>query len=231
MIKLIRVFFLLAVFMPFQLHAWYWSPHVGADWKYWGAKPKNKQWEDFEKFWPDISNSFSFYAGSRINGFFGFDLGYEQSTTKEKSFIFNGVQSFVTPTAEPAGNLSDIELRLKAWYAHFNFYWEVATDLELIGILGLSTLKPDTHIFYTAAGVPTEIMQKTKSKTSARIGVGVQYNPWWFLGIKGSVLFDQISRLNYEGNDIRGSFFSIKPYKNATSFHLGFVLSYTPPRR
>ena len=231
MIKYIRTLFFILVFAPLPLQAFYWSPHIGIDWKYWGAEPKNKQWEYYKDTWPDISNALSFYAGSRVNGFFGFDLGYEQSTTKEKPHLFDGTQTFLTSIPAPAGDSSKVEVRLKAWYANFNFYWEMVRNLELIGMVGLSNLKPDTHIFYVNAGQATEISQKTPSKASARLGLGMQYNPWWFLGLKAMVVFDQISRLNYEGHDVNNNFFSIKPYKNATSFHLGFVFSYSPPRR
>jgi len=232
MLKYIRALFLILIFSPLPLQAYYWSPHIGVDWKYWGAKPKNNQAEYFKETWPDISNALSFYVGSRVNGFFGFDLGYEQSTTKEERHIFDGTQTFLTSNLVPMDDASHTEVRLKAWYAHFNFYWEMARNLELIGMVGLSTQKPDTHIFYTtAAGAATEISQSTKSKAAARLGIGMQYNPWWFLGLKAMVMFDQMSRLNYEGQNINQNFFSIKPYKNATSFHLGFVFSYSPPRR
>lgn len=215
----------LVLLISFQAQAVYLSPHIGVDWKYWGAPPTNDLPLAFDKTFPKMSSGMSFYLGMRFNGFVGIDVGYDQSITKETSKVFDGQLPFLTQTPEPVGNASTVRVRFKAWYIHTLFYWDVMKDVELLGLLGISTLKPDTHIYYLTAGQRVEITQHTPSKASARIGLGFQYNPLWFVGIRGMVIWDQTKRLNYLGVDPTQTPFDISPYKSATSYHLGFVFN------
>lgn len=210
------------------------NPHIGVDWKYWGARPNNDLPLPADRTFPEITNAFSFYLGTRIKDVFGLDFGYDQSTTKEESRVFDGMETFLQTTPEPLGNSSTVRVRFKAWYLHGLFYWQAFEqafpEVELIGLLGLSTLKPDTHIYYVTGGQRTEIIQKTDSKVSARIGLGAQYNPFWFLGIRAMVIWDQTKRVNYLGVLPNQTPFDLSPYKSAASYHLGFVFNMAPVR-
>lgn len=209
----------------------YFSPHLGADFKFWNAPPAEDR-HDFTITFPDITNSYSFYIGSRVNGFFGLDFGFEQSFSKEKRHTFNGREPFLHETLETAGNSSFVQARFKAWFLHTNFYWQVAREVELIGILGLSNLRVDAHIFNTTGRLQTEVLGlEVPSKVSARVGVAAQYNPFWFLGIRAAVIWDQTKRLRFIGYDQNLVPFEIAPYKKAASFHLGFVFSVAKPRQ
>lgn len=232
--KLTGIGLLFSLLTSFSANALYLSPHAGVDWKYWGARPNNDMPLPADHTFPPITNAFSFYLGTRINGFFGLDVGYDQSTTKEESRVFNGQQTFLQPVPEPIGNSSTVRTRFKAWYMHGIFYWQampkVAPEVELLGLLGISTLKPDTHIYYVTGGQRVEIIQNTKSKASARIGLGLQYNPFWFVGLRAMVIWDQTKRVNYLGVDQNQTPFDLSPYKSAASYHLGFVINMNPPR-
>lgn len=210
------------------------NPHIGVDWKYWGAHTNNDRPLPADKTFPEITNAFSFYLGTRIRDIWGIDIGYDQSTTKEESRVFDGMETFLQAVPEPLGNSSTVRVRFKAWYIHGLVYWQampnIAPEVELIGLLGLSTLKPDTHIYYVTGGQRTEIIQNTESKASARIGLGAQYNPFWFLGLRAMVIWDQTKRVRYIGVLPNQTPFEISPYKSAASFHLGFVINMAPVR-
>ncbi|MGE4348430.1 MAG: hypothetical protein AB7D28_01550 [Candidatus Berkiella sp.] len=214
----------------FQAQAVYLSPHMGVDWKYWGASLNNDLPRPLDHVFPDISSGMSFYLGTRINGFFGIDFGYDQSISKEKSHVFNGNETFLKPTVEPLGNASTVDIRFKAFHLNSMFYWPVMKDVEILGLLGISRLEPDVHMFYLTGGQRLEISQNAKTKYSARIGLGTQYNPWWFLGFRGMVIWDQTKRVNILGVDETSVPFDISPYKSATSFHLGVVFTMADPR-
>lgn len=215
-------------------NAAYWAPHIGVDYKYWNVRAANRATAignyDYQPLFPKISSSGNFYIGSRVNGYFGFDVGYEQSKTKEGSVIFDGNQAFFGDV-ENAGDSSKVDLRLKAWHLDLNFYRELWHRIDFYVMGGLATMKPDTKILYTQAGNLLELNQSTRSKWLARVGFGLQYNPVPCIGIKGLVMFDQTSRLNYLGTDEDGNPFDIKPYKNSTSLHLGAVYSLKLPWR
>lgn len=228
--KYIGFSLILFLMTAFQAQAVYLSPHMGVDWKYWGASVNNDRPLPQDRTFPDIGNGMSFYLGTRINGFFGIDLGYDQSITKEKSRVFDGLETFLKPTAEPLGNSSNVSVRFKAFHLNTMFYWPVMKDVEILGLLGISSLESDVHMFYVTNGIRTEISQNSKNKASARIGLGTQYNPWWFLGFRGMVIWDQTKRVNILGVDNTQVPFDISPYKSSTSFHLGVVFTMADPR-
>ena len=99
--------------------ATYWSPHIGADYKYWGVHTS----DFYEEVFPRMDNAFDVYVGTRINGFFGVDVGYEKSINVMKTHVFD-TDDIIFAEAETPGNSTMIDLRLRSLYAEMNFYAE-----------------------------------------------------------------------------------------------------------
>lgn len=213
---------------PLVSQAAFWSPHVGADYKYWGLEPN----EYYESLFPRINNTINFYVGTRINGYFGMDLGYEQSERREKgqTFIGDGTEEFFAQIEQPR-DAATIDLRLSTVHFDLNFYWEVFRQFEVVFLAGVAFLHPSTHIFHLTDGTWLEYRDEVEMKTMGRVGIGVQYNilPCW--GIKLLINWDPDIRINYNGFDQDDFSFDINPYKTSTSYNLGFVYSFSNPRR
>lgn len=214
------------------------TPHAGADFKYWQIDPKSNyanvnQNSDFTNIFPDITAAGNFYVGTRINKIFGIDFGYENAMSKDKFHVFNGSEQYFNDF-ENAGDATAINFDISAWYGMFLFYWEVYPNLELIAHAGLASLQPKAKINYTLSGNAIELRQKTQSKWSGRLGLGAQYSflAWrdFNFGIRGLVNWDQTSRIDMIGFDEDNGPFVIKPYKNATSWHIGGFVEYCKPK-
>jgi hypothetical protein len=211
-------------------HAAYWSPHVGIDYKYWGARAGASPGNDETHLFPTINSALNFYVGTRINGIWGLDLGYEQSEKKEKTATFNGAYS-IFGDLESAGDWATAIVRLKAGHLDASFYWEIYQAFELVFMGGIAYLKPDTQINYYSSNSNFFTLEKVKSKWVGRGGFGAQYNPVPCIGLRALLHFDGTQRIEYIGNDEDGAPYDIRPYKSATSFYVGAVYSFLRPRR
>lgn len=225
----------LLILPSINAYAAYWSPHVGADYKNWGLEPgvnatQTVTGTDYERIFPRVTNAYRLYAGSRINGFFGFDVGYEESTRRQQSYTFvAGDVFFVNP--ENQGDASNVTVRLKDFYLDINFYWEVFRSFEIIFMGGVAFLHPDIHIYHLTNGTWLEFRNDSEMKTMGRIGIGAQYNVLPCLGIKFLINGDPGIRINQVGFDQNNNWYSITPYKTAVSVSLGIVYSLNNPRR
>lgn len=210
------------------LHAAYWSPHVGADYKYWGMQTTYEN----KYIFPRLNNAASFYVGTRINGYFGVDVGYEQSENKKITKVYEGGE-IVFAAPELPNNSTRIDLRLHDFFGYMNFYWEVVEDFELIFLMGAAYIYPDSHVMHLSVldGNWVEYRNQTDPYWSGRFGFAAQYNPICCLGIKGSIIFDQVRRTYYFGWDENDLQYDIQPYQKATTFQIGLVYSFTNPRR
>lgn len=211
---------------PFATQAAYWSPHIGVDYKYWGVIAGDQYYEGF----PRLDNAINLYIGTRINGFFGIDVGYEQSENKTKTWVFEGGE-IIFANPEVLYDSTMIDLRLHTFHGEMNFYWEVVEAFELIFMMGAAYIYPDTHIMHLTSGTWFEYDNRSIPFWSGRFGFSAQYNPLPCFGLKASILFDQVRRLDYLGFDQNENFFDVHPYHKATTYQLGFVYSFSPPRR
>jgi hypothetical protein len=211
---------------PFTAEAACWSPHIGAEYKYWGVTARDYAYPIF----PRLNNAANLYIGTRINGFFGVDIGYEDSENKHKTHVFEGIERpFIE--IEREGDSTMIDLRLHAFHGDLNFYWEVVEAFELIFMMGIANIYPKTHINRLTDGTWYEFKNKSDPFWVGRFGFAAQYNPIPCFGIKASVTFDAIQRLRYRGFDQYENIYDLNPYNKATSFGLGFVYSLSNPRR
>jgi hypothetical protein len=219
-----------------DLYQLYWSPHIGVDFKYWGIDPS----ESYKELYPKIDNAINIYVGTRINGFFGIDVGYEQSMNKDKTKVFTGnglEEPFVN--IEMPGNSSAVQVRLRDIHVDFNFYWNVVRNVEIMFMAGIVFLSPDTHIQHlqavagplpTTLGTWIEYRNESRNKPMGRIGIGAQYDLTQCLGIKAMFTFDPVKRINDVGYDENQQLFDIHPYTHSTAFNIGLVYSVKRPR-
>lgn len=225
----------------FAAQAAFWAPHVGVDYKYWNMRPDQDLSASNNNFgvnlpykgmFPRVDNSYNIYAGTRINGYFGIDLGYDNAPVKRKSKVFNDTEApFVG--FEENGNITMIDLQLHALHLDLNFYWEVVRRLEVMFMMGVAYLHPETHInhFDVDYNSWVEFTEESRAKWIGRFGIGLQYNIMPCLGIRSYVNWDNTSRIEYQGFDEEQNAFLIKPYRPSTSVNLGIVYSWAWPRR
>lgn len=217
-----------------SMAATYWSPQIGIDYKYWGAvaRPETPFSYQYDEVFPRLDNAFDVYVGTRINGFFGIDIGYEQSINKRKTKVYEGGE-FVFAQPELLNNSTMIDLQLHSVFGAMNFYCEVARGLEAIFMIGVAKIYPLTHVMHLDAdqGVWFEYRNETIPFWSGRFGFAAQYNPMPCFGFKGSVVFDQIRRIDYLGFDEDDLFYDVHPYRKAVTFQVGIVYNFIPPRR
>ncbi len=224
--KGILVSALLSTLAPISAQAAFWAPHIGVDYKWWGLEPN----EVYEDIFPYIDHSFNFYVGTRINGYFGVDFGFEESTRKQQGYTFEGGEIlFVFP--ENPNDATDINMRLRDFHMDINFYWEVWRNFEIIFMGGLALLHIDTHINHLTDGTWFEFENESENKAMGRIGLGAQYNILPCLGIKFLINSDPGIRINDVGEDQNENFYSFSPYKTAISYNIGIVYSFSNPRR
>lgn len=227
---LTQVALLTSLVAPQIAQAAYWSPHLGADIKYWNVEPKFGTFTDYEYLFPEITKAVNLYVGTRINGYFGVDLGYEQSAKKKNYKVFDGTEIFFV-SQEAVGDGATVNMRLHAFHLDLNFYWEVVRRFELNFMMGLVYLHPDTHIMHLTDGTWLEFRNKTDEKWYGSFGFGALYTPIPNISIRALVAFDQTQRINYLGYDQNNDYYDLHPYKHATTFNLGVIWNITPPRR
>lgn len=233
--------------LPATSMAAYWSPHVGIDYKYWDATPA----EQYQDLFPRIQHGGALYFGTRINGFFGIDVGYEQSERHQRTQIFHGgelvfVDPFIgTQVTTPEGtiyniypyeapnNQAKVDLEMHSVFMYLNFYWEVYHRLELMFMMGAAFVDPKTHIYHYTQEDQTWVEYQNESEMfwSGRFGIGAQFNPIPCFGIRALLYWDQVNRLSYVGETSSFRLFDLNPYHSATSFNIGIVYSFSKPRR
>lgn len=219
-----------SLFLPSIVQGAYWSPHLGADFKYWNAEPAIGPESDFNLLFPKIGRAANIYVGTRINGYFGVDFGYEQSSKSKNYKVFDGTEIFFV-SQEAAGDAATVDLRLHALHLDFNFYWEVARRFEIDFMLGLLYLHPATHIMHLTDGNWLEFRNRTQEKWSGTYGIGVVYTPIDAISIRALFNIDQTKRINYVGFDQNNQFYSISPYTTAKAINVGVIWNILPPRR
>lgn len=216
--------------LPSITQAAYWSPHLGADIKYWNIEPKFGVNYDYDLLFPEVTKAVNLYVGTRINGYFGIDIGYEQSAHKKSGRVFDGTEIFFV-SQEAIGDAANIEMRLHALHLDLNFYWEVAKHFELNFMMGLLYLHPDTHIMHLTDGTWLEFRNKSDEKWTGSFGLGAVYTPIPYISIRALVAWDQTQRINYLGFDEDNQYYDLHPYKHATTFNFGIIWNILPPRR
>jgi len=248
----------LCTLFPLTAQATYWTPHIGVDYKYWHVMPYQEKTlpihdsttvsypfgDDYPRrpwksMFPRIDNAFNIYVGTRINGFFGIDFGYDGSQSREKAYLFSDLDipfsGFPPILYEQLGNASVIDLQLHALHLDFNFYWEVVRQLEVVFMFGAAFLHTNMHIhhFNVDNGVWLELDGQSRAKYTGRFGLGLQYNITPCLGVRTLVNWESTNRIEFQGNydNPEHTFFIIKPYVKSTSFNVGFVYSFAPVRR
>lgn len=219
-----------SLMLPSLSYAAYWSPHIGADVKYWNAEPSVGFNTDNDLLYPEITKAFNIYVGTRINGYFGVDFGFEQSAKKKGYKVFDGTEIFWV-TQEDAGDAATVDLRLHAFHLDFNFYWEVVRRLEINFMMGLLYLHPDTHIMHLTDGNWLEFRNRSDEKWSGSYGIGVVYTPIENISLRALIAFDHTNRISYIGYDEDNQWYDVHPYKNATTFNAGIIWNILPPRR
>lgn len=215
-------------------HATYWSPHIGVDAIYWGAKP----FYNYEALFPHINKGINVYIGTRVNGYMGFDIGYEQSSRKQKGQVFEGGEViFATPdnfnavSPENPNDAATVDIRFRTFHFDVNFYWEVVRRLEIMFMFGIANMTPATHVFHLSDGVWTEYRTDSPHKFMGRVGLGIEYNPTPCFGIRFAFHNENTQRIKYTGYDDEGNLFDIRPYKSSIAYKLGVVYSFSPIRR
>ncbi len=214
---------------PAISHAAFWAPHLGIDYKWWGIEPR----ERYDDIFPHINHAFNFYVGTRINGYFGFDFGWEESERATENHTYLGTDIGETFFAQPQlpFTSTSINMRIRDFHFDLNFYWEVWRNFELIFMGGVAFWHIDSHINHLANDNWVEFINESENKTMGRIGLGFQYNVIPCLGLKFMILSDPGIRINDIGRDQDKRFYDIHPYKTAVAFNLGFVYSFSNPRR
>lgn len=215
--------------------ATYWSPHIGVDLIGWGINAneviKDQIITDKNPF-PRINRAGNIYVGTRVNGFFGMDIGYEQAQRKVNSVVFDGGEHiFARPEAQNNG--ATIDIKLYDYHFDMSFYWEAVKCLEVIFTMGVAYLHPATNVYHFeyADGSLVEYRNESEVKYSGRFGFGLQYNPTPCFGIKAAIDWDQSRRISFVGFDQNNNFYQISPYKKATRYLIGVVYSLSNPRR
>lgn len=221
---------LLSLFASPIAQAAYWSPHLGADLKFWNIEPQLGTHTDYAELFPKINKAGNLYVGTRINGYFGVDFGYEQSSHKRSYDVFDGTEIFFV-TQEAAGDAATVEMRLHALHLDLNFYWEVVKRFELNFMMGLVYLHPDTHIMHLTDGTWLEFRNESQEKWTGTFGFGALWTPIPQVSIRALVAFDQTQRISYEGFDTNNQYYDVHPYKHATTFNFGLIWNISPPRR
>lgn len=219
---------LLGSTLPTCSHAFQFgiSPHAGIDYKYWNVEPK----EIYDDTFPRLDNGYSIYAGLRFGDFrgfdWGFDVGFEESESEERSYQFTvSEQFFDYDTA--AGDVTNVAVRLRAWHMNLNLYYALRPCLDLFGYVGLAFHRPHTDANYTHNGLTTDLQFDLETKINGRFGFGADWMFFQWAGIRALVMFDNLQRLSFKGESPNFPFFNTfegKPYKNTTSFYLGFVV-------
>jgi hypothetical protein len=215
----------------FCSQAAHWSPHVGADIVGWGIQPTADYPPDKNPF-PRINRAGNFYFGTRINGYFGVDLGFEHAQRKQRSVVFNGGE-WIYAVPEVQNNSSMVTMKLNAFHMDMNFYWEAVERLELMFMMGVAYLHPGIHVYHFtyATGIFDEYRIDADVKYSGRFGFSAQYSPIPCLGIKGGIIWDQTKRIRLIGFDENNNVFQMSPYTRAMTYTLGLVYSFNNPRR
>lgn len=224
---------LMAVLAPLTSQAAYWSPHIGLDYKYWGAKSGSQEGHDYPHLFPSVNSAFNIYIGTRINGYWGIDLGFEQSEKKNRTATFDGRYAIFNDN-EIVGNFATATVRLNATHLDLSFNWDIYPKFELVFMGGLAYLNPKTEIVFNRNADTNPnlfTLEKVKSKWVGRGGLGVQYNPVPCIGLRALIHFDGTQRIEYIGNDEDGTPYDIRPYKSATSYYVGALYSFSKPRR
>lgn len=222
--------------LPVASNASYWSPHVGVDYKYWDFEPVEDSTafisQPFGLAFPKIKHGYNVYVGSRVNGYFGFDLGYESSLGKRQNHRYEGGELIFAVPEEP-NNMTAVDTRVHDVHLDLNFYWEVVRRLDLIFMFGAAFLHFNTHVnhFTAETGTWFEYTNGSEAKWSGRLGLGAQFNPIPCFGIKFLAYSDQSQRLKYDGIDENNNVFSIRPYHKSFAFNLGVVYSFNNPRK
>lgn len=225
--------------LPLTAHAAFWAPHIGVDYKWWGLEPnegglkKNGAlftFSDYEELFPYVDHSFNIYVGTRINGYFGVDFGFEQSDRVQNGKVFDGSELYFAKR-EVNLDAANVNMRLRDVHLDINFYWEVWRNFELIFMGGLALLHIDTHINHLTSGTWIEYRNESENKAMGRLGIGAQYNILPCLGIKFLVNSEPDGRINDVGFDELDNYYDITPYKTAISYNIGIVYSFSNPRR
>jgi len=158
-----------------------------------------------------------FYVRDRFHENLGFELGYAQSA--EKTVNHKAVSGdFISILNIPAGRNVRTKLAFKSWHADLNAYLPLGNDLDLVGTVGFSYLKPDLKEFSV-----TGISFSTKGEYSfiPRLGAGAQFMLNDCIGVRGLLRWESTSQAKVRIADT----LIFKPFKNGLTANVGLFIT------
>lgn len=163
---------------------WEYDSYVGAGYKQYWIRAK----DDWKRLFTGNTPGFTVFAGWRFHPYFGTEIGYEWTTDKPRSMIWQNNESFLNLT-NTSGNpiYMDGKVRLKSGYIDLNMFIPIALaeDMTPEGIfsVGVAAVKPILKIIPTqgynnnaVAGQLVRDIQTVEGKNKAiwRVGFGLQ---------------------------------------------------------
>ena len=203
------------------------KPYVGAEYKYQMMKGKS----DWSKVLPKNFHNLGLIAGSKFHQNVGVEFGYERSNKKSKDATFSGTDTFFGVGA--AGTTTKAKVTLSSFHFDVMGYMPMGcdNDVNLIGTIGLASVKPKIDISATPAVTNAQVSTIAgKRKMIPRIGFGAQYQEVGSnFGVRGLVRWEGTTRLRASTGAAFDATFpnaSKKLYKSAISVAVGAFVSF-----
>lgn len=232
-------------------------PYIGVDYKQTWLKGKGFFHDKVARSYPGAT----IYLGTKFSECFGAEIGYTWTGRKHKTAAI-GQHNFFNrniPGFVPFGSNNETirtSTRFNSFHFDLNGYYPLADCFELIGSVGIASMKPKvsatvTHSrnhprfgnFHRNDG---RFLESThgKSKGVWRLGAGAQYLFTECVGLRGMIRWESTSRLRIGNNDhghghhgnfnnTHGNFghnhgfaFDRKVFKDAWSLALGLFVKF-----
>lgn len=206
-------------------------PYVGADYR--------QLWIKGRGFWSDrVAKSFpggTLFIGAKFTENFGMEAGYNWSVHKHSTtnVVFPN-PGLVTRTGRVIPTTGNIKARTRftSFYVDLNGYVPLDNCWELIGSIGLGSMKPKLSVTVINAGTLLPAQQTAlqsingRARSVWRVGVGAQYLFTESVGVRGLVRYEGTDGLRIHNNNINAFGISQKAFKDAVSLALGFFVRF-----
>lgn len=206
-------------------------PYVGADYR--------QIWIKGRGFWSNrVAKSLpggTLYVGAKFTENFGIEAGYNWSVHKAHvSNVTFGSPGIVTATASVISNFGTIHTRTRfnSFYVDLNGYVPLDNCWELIGTIGLGSMKPKLNVtvvnFGTLTGAQVTALQTISGSARAvwRVGVGAQYLFTETVGARFLVRYEGTDGLRVHNNNFNAFGIGNKAFKDIVSAQLGIYVRF-----
>ena len=198
------------------------TPFVGLGYQYGSMKAKN----DWAKVANKKQDGALAFVGAKFHENFGAELGWEQSSSKNRQTTAVGTFDGVATN----NGTQKVKTKVSGGYVDLQGYLPVVDNFEVLGSLGMGSVVAkinSTVDVLSSVAHKNKLNQKSKRSLVGRVGVGAKYMFTDMFGVRVMAKWENTSRIKLKNKDtVITDSKLLKPFKDNVSANVAALVQF-----